>query len=490
MQLWEDTFEIERANRARKVLLETKYTIRTPFLFRTNLYQIFRVEHKADNRQASDRHEGIKLTGRKAFDCRWQTFDRQAGGYAGRQEGIDRHSTCRRADIPQTGRQADMKAGSQTDIRQTGRLIYRQACSHPIDRHTDKHIGNHFGRIPLRQADNRQASDRHEGIKLTGRKAFDCRWQTFDRQAGGYAGRQEGIDRHSTCRRADIPQTGRQADMKAGSQTDIRQTGRLIYRQACSHPIDRHTDKHIGNHFGRIPLRQADNRQASDRHEGIKLTGRKAFDCRWQTFDRQAGGYAGRQEGIDRHSTCRRADIPQTGRQADMKAGSQTDIRQTGRLIYRQACSHPIDRHTDKHIGNQWVDVKLCRDAVGGEYLELVERQRKTRTSATDEGRTVPPRILSYDPEVRDAVAVCVKVLGNRAIVSSPYPGQVKAKEDEHRCNKKTSTWTPKAGLDQWLDTYIQAKEEWTKYGPLRDTSFNSSPTGRRVANDDTLLSV
>jgi hypothetical protein len=48
---------------------------------------------------------------------------------------------------------------------------------------------------------------------------------------------------------------------------------------------------------------------------------------------------------------------------------------------------------SDKLI--RWVDVKLCRDAVGGwEYLELVERQRKTRTSATDEGRTVPPRIL------------------------------------------------------------------------------------------------
>ena len=38
-----------------------------------------------------------------------------------------------------------------------------------------------------------------------------------------------------------------------------------------------------------------------------------------------------------------------------MKAGSQTDIRQTGRLICRQACSNPIDRHTDKHIGNQYV---------------------------------------------------------------------------------------------------------------------------------------
>ena len=37
--------------------------------------------------------------------------------------------------------------------------------------------------------------------------------------------------------------------------------------------------------------------------------------------------------------------------------------------------------------------MKLCRDAEGGGYLEFVERQRKTRISATDDSRTVRPRI-------------------------------------------------------------------------------------------------
>ena len=43
--------------------------------------------------------------------------------------------------------------------------------------------------------------------------------------------------------------------------------------------------------------------------------------------------------------------------------------------------------------------MKLCRDVEGDEYLELVERQTKTRTGATDEARTVPPRIWANDED-------------------------------------------------------------------------------------------
>ncbi|KAH3862686.1 hypothetical protein DPMN_025659 [Dreissena polymorpha] len=37
----------------------------------------------------------------------------------------------------------------------------------------------------------------------------------------------------------------------------------------------------------------------------------------------------------------------------------------------------------------------MCRDVKGDEYLEFVERQTKTRTGATDEARTVPPRMIT-----------------------------------------------------------------------------------------------
>ncbi|KAH3803719.1 hypothetical protein DPMN_131987 [Dreissena polymorpha] len=82
-----------------------------------------------------------------------------------------------------------------------------------------------------------------------------------------------------------------------------------------------------------------------------------------------------------------------------------TDRPRVGTLI------HPATAYRSK-LAQIWIwgDVKLCRDVEGDEYLELVERQ--TKTGATDEARTVPPRIWANNEDPSKCVVATYRSCG------------------------------------------------------------------------------
>ncbi|XP_052212148.1 uncharacterized protein LOC127831197 [Dreissena polymorpha] len=67
-----------------------------------------------------------------------------------------------------------------------------------------------------------------------------------------------------------------------------------------------------------------------------------------------------------------------------------------------------------------------------------------------------------------------------------------RTREDEHQYKKKASTWTPKAGRDKWLDTYIQAVKDDIICGLKRKFKYNLSKSKeqaiKELLNDDDIV--
>ncbi|XP_052223979.1 uncharacterized protein LOC127839634 [Dreissena polymorpha] len=59
-----------------------------------------------------------------------------------------------------------------------------------------------------------------------------------------------------------------------------------------------------------------------------------------------------------------------------------------------------------------------------------------------------------------------------------------RTREDKHQYKKKTSTWTPKAGRDKWLDTYIQAVKDDIICGLKRKFKYNLSKSEEQAIKE------
>ncbi|XP_052262490.1 uncharacterized protein LOC127866129 [Dreissena polymorpha] len=59
-----------------------------------------------------------------------------------------------------------------------------------------------------------------------------------------------------------------------------------------------------------------------------------------------------------------------------------------------------------------------------------------------------------------------------------------RTRNDEHQYKKKTSTWTPKAGRDKWLDTYIQAVKDDIICGLKRKFKYNLSKSEEQAIKE------
>ncbi|XP_052281975.1 uncharacterized protein KIAA1958-like [Dreissena polymorpha] len=103
-------------------------------------------------------------------------------------------------------------------------------------------------------------------------------------------------------------------------------------------------------------------------------------------------------------------------------------------------------RSVEEHYNLRWGDVKLCRDVEGDEYLELVERQTKTRTGATDEARTVPPRIWANDEDPSKCVVATYR------IYASKRPHRFSEPSDPFYLSTSTkANITATTGNEQWF---------------------------------------